>query len=97
MDADFFIDCSGFKRLVPNACGYTPKKFNQDNKNNRAWATKVDYINKEEELPYLCCVECQAMEAGWRWQIGLRDRIGTGYVFSTDYISEEEALEEGCE
>ena len=94
IDADFFIDCSGFKRLVPNACGYTTKKFNQDNKNNRAWATKIDYINKEEELPYLSCVECQTMEAGWRWQIGLRDRIGTGYVFSTDYISEEDALKE---
>ena len=34
------------------------------------------------------------MNAGWRWQIGLRDRIGTGYVFSTNYISEEDALKE---
>ena len=94
VDADFFVDCSGFNRLIPNACGYTPTKLNEDNKNNRAWATRIDYINKEEELPYLSCVECQTMNAGWRWQIGLRDRIGTGYVFSTDYISEEDALQE---
>jgi tryptophan halogenase len=94
VDADFFIDCSGFNRLVPKACGYKPKSWKSENPNDRAWATKIDYINKEEELPYLSCVECQTMEAGWRWQIGLRDRIGTGYVFSTDYISEEDALKE---
>jgi len=93
VDADFFIDCSGFERLVPNACGYKPKQF-KELPNDRAWATRIDYINKEDEVPYLSCVECQTMEAGWRWQIGLRDRIGTGYVFSTDYISEEDALTE---
>ena len=27
IDADFFIDCSGFNRLVPKACGYKPKQF----------------------------------------------------------------------
>lgn len=94
IEGDFFIDCSGFKRLVPNACGHTPKKFNEDITNDRAWATRIDYIDKETELPYLSCVECQAMEAGWRWQIGLRDRIGTGYVFSSKYISDEDALQE---
>ena len=94
IEGDFFIDCSGFKRLVPNACGYTPKKFNEDITNDRAWATRIDYVDKESELPYLSCVECQAMEAGWRWQIGLRDRIGTGYVFSSKYISDEDALQE---
>ena len=94
IEADFFIDCSGFKRLVPNACGYKPKSWKSENPNDRAWATRIDYIDKDSELPYLSCVECQTMDAGWRWQIGLRDRIGTGYVFSTDYISEEDALQE---
>jgi len=93
IDADFFIDCSGFKRLVPNACGYKPIQF-KEIPNDRAWVTRIPYVNKKEELPYLSLVECQTMNAGWRWQIGLRDRIGTGYVFSTDYISEEDALQE---
>ena len=94
LEADFFIDCSGFRRLVPNACEYKPKSWKSENPNNRAWATRINYIDKDSELPYLSCVECQTMDAGWRWQIGLRDRIGTGYVFSTDYISEEDALQE---
>ena len=93
IEADFFIDCSGFERLVPNACGYKPKQF-KEIPNDRAWATRIDYADREEEFPYLSCVECQTMNAGWRWQIGLRDRIGTGYVFSTNYISEEDALKE---
>ena len=93
IDSDFFIDCSGFAKLIPNALNLKYKKF-PNMINNRAWATRIDYIDREQELPYLSGVECQTMEAGWRWQIGLRDRIGTGYVFSNEYISEEDALEE---
>jgi tryptophan halogenase len=94
IEGDFFVDCSGFNRLIPNACGYTPKSWKDENPNNREWATRIDYVDRTDELSYLSCVECQTMDAGWRWQIGLRDRIGTGYVFSTDYISEEDALQE---
>ena len=91
--ADLWIDCSGFHKLIKNTLGVEEKAF-EDMNNNRAWATQINYENRDEEFSYLSLVECQAMDAGWRWQIGLKNRIGTGYVFSTDYISEESALEE---
>jgi len=37
---------------------------------------------------------CTAIDNGWVWNIPLYNRIGSGYVFSTKFISEEDALEE---
>jgi len=60
--------------------------------NNKAWATKIQYTDKEKELePY---TNCTALGNGWVWNIPLWSRIGTGYVYSDKYISKEDALEE---
>ena len=91
--ADLFIDCTGFKSLL---LGETLKEpFNNYNHllpNNKAWATRVPYKDKEKELvPY---TNCTAIENGWVWNIPSWERIGTGYVYSDKYVSDEEALEE---
>ena len=31
---------------------------------------------------------------GWMWKIPVQDRIGAGYVFDSNYVSEEDALQE---
>ena len=91
--ADMFIDCTGFKSLL---LGETLKEhFNDYSKllvNNKAWATRVPYKNKEKELvPY---TNCTAIENGWVWNIPSWERIGTGYVYSDRYVSDEDALKE---
>ena len=91
--ADMFIDCTGFKSLL---LGDTLKEhFNDYSKllpNNKAWATRVPYKDKEKELlPY---TNCTAIENGWVWNIPSWERIGTGYVYSDKYVSDEEALNE---
>jgi len=60
--------------------------------NNKAWATRVPYKDKENQLePY---TNCTAIENGWVWNIPSWERIGTGYVYSDKYVSDDEALNE---
>jgi len=91
--ADMFIDCTGFKSML---LGETLKEHFNDYSNllpnNKAWATRVPYKDKENELvPY---TNCTAIENGWVWNIPNWERIGTGYVYSDKYVSDEEALNE---
>jgi tryptophan halogenase len=60
--------------------------------NNSAWATRIPYKNKEKEL--VGYTNCTAIENGWVWNIPLWSRIGTGYVYSDKFVSDEDALKE---
>jgi hypothetical protein len=60
--------------------------------NNSAWATRMPYKDKENELqPY---TNCTAINNGWVWNIPLWSRIGTGYVYSDKFVDDETALKE---
>ena len=89
--ADLFIDCTGFKSLLLGKSLKEPFcDYSHLLPNNKAWATSVPYKNKEKELkPY---TNCTAIENGWIWTIPLWSQLGTGYVYSDKYISDEEAL-----
>jgi len=91
--ADMFIDCTGFKSLLLGE--HLKEEFLSYSNllpNNKAWATRVPYNNKETELkPY---TNCTAIENGWVWNIPSWERIGTGYVYSDKYVSDEESLNE---
>ena len=39
-----------------------------------------------------CFTTCTAYNNGWIWNIPLWSRIGTGYVYSDKFISDEDAL-----
>jgi hypothetical protein len=91
--ADLFLDCTGFESLLLNKT--LKVKFNNYNKllpNNKAWATRINYTDKKQQLkPY---TNCTALGNGWVWNIPLWSRIGTGYVYSDKYITDQEALTE---
>lgn len=91
--ADLFVDCTGFKSiLLGDALAEKFISYSDMLPNNKAWATRLPYKNKEKELePF---TNCTALGNGWVWNIPLWSRIGTGYVFSDRYTSEEQALEE---
>jgi hypothetical protein len=92
--ADLFIDCTGFKSIL--LAGALKEPFNSSYQemlpNNSAWATRISYTDKEKQL--VSYTDCHAIENGWVWNIPLWSRIGTGYVYSDKYISDEDALEE---
>lgn len=89
--ADLFIDCTGWKSLLlAQSLNVEFESYADFLPNNSAWATRVPYTDKESELqPY---TNCTAIDNGWVWNIPLWSRVGTGYVYSDKYVSDEDAL-----
>jgi flavin-dependent dehydrogenase len=90
---DLFIDCTGFKSLL---LGEAMKEefisYNDIIPNNKAWATHVEYTNKEKQLEGV--TNATGLKNGWVWNIPLWSRIGTGYVYSDKHTTDVKALEE---
>jgi hypothetical protein len=92
-EADFFIDCTGWRSVLLGQSLNEPFiSYSDLLPNNKAWATRVPYKDKEAQLePY---TNCTALGNGWVWNIPCWHRIGTGYVYSDKFISDEDALKE---
>ena len=60
--------------------------------NDTAWACPVEYSDKELEMVNV--TECTALGNGWCWNTPLWHRVGTGYAFSSKFISNEDAKDE---
>ena len=85
--ADLFIDCSGFRGiLLGDALGVGYESWNHWLPCDRAWAVACE--SDAEPIPYTRAI---AHSAGWQWRIPLQHRIGNGHVFSSQYMSEDEA------
>ena len=87
IEGDFFIDCSGFRALLIEGAlktGY--EDWSHWLPCDRAVA--VPCASVAEITPY---TRSTARQAGWQWRIPLQHRIGNGHVFSSQYISEDEA------
>lgn len=91
LDTDFIIDASGFARLVVG------KKLKSK------WRSFKEYLLLDRAIPFHLShhgrvpelvTRATAMKAGWMWQIPLIERIGAGYVYSSEFTTEEEAIAE---
>jgi tryptophan 7-halogenase len=84
---ELFIDCSGFRALLIEQ---TLKTGFEDWSHwlpcDRAWAMPCEL--GPELLPY---TRASARPAGWQWRIGLQHRTGNGHVFSSKFMSDDEA------
>jgi tryptophan halogenase len=91
--SDLWIDCTGFKSLLLEEwMGSFFVPFDSHLANDMAWACRVPYIDREKEMHNV--TDCHALGNGWVWNIPLWNRIGTGYVFSSRFITEQEAQKE---
>jgi hypothetical protein len=90
IDADLFIDCTGFRGLLINkALGEPFISFSDSLLCDRAIAMQVPSNPENEGInPYTTAT---ALSAGWAWNIPLFHRIGTGYVYSGAFIPPENA------
>lgn len=93
IEGDLFIDCTGFKSLLLGEFMGEPFiDYSDKLPNNKAWAVQLPYKNKKEELePF---TNCTALGNGWAWNIPLWSRIGAGYVYSDEHISDADAFQE---
>lgn len=90
LQSDLWIDCTGFKSiLLENWMGSQFMPFKDYLSNDRAWACRLPYIDREREMHNV--TDCHALGNGWVWNIPLWSRIGTGYVFSTRFTTPEDA------
>jgi len=87
--ADFFVDCSGFKGLlIRQSMGEKANSTKDFMFNDSAVAIPTPIKDKDNIMSETIS---RAMKYGWVWHIPLSNRIGNGYVYSSDYISSEEA------
>lgn len=87
LEADFFVDCTGFDSLLMQKALNVEFKSYQDNLINNAAVVMPSEISSQ--LPVE--TTATALSNGWAWKIPLRERFGNGYVYSDKYITAEQA------
>ncbi len=87
IEADFFIDCTGFASILMQKTLKVP--FNSFKQNLFNDSAVVIPTPAEDPLPVQ--TEATALSAGWCWKIPLTARNGNGYVYSSDFITPEQA------
>ncbi len=87
---DLFIDCTGTSSLLLGEHFEIPFESRQACLfNDTALAAQVPYATEDQAIQ--SCTLSTAQTAGWIWDIGLPTRRGTGHVYSSAHISEDEA------
>ena len=92
LTADFYIDCTGFRaELIGKALKSPYTSVAHQLLTDRALAVQVPYDTPD--TPIESYTVSTAHEAGWTWDIGLNNRRGIGYVYSSNHSSEDRAEE----
>lgn len=87
IEGDLFVDCSGFRGVL----------IEQQLK--AGWQSWTDWLPCDRAVAVPCrksddftpYTRSTALEAGWQWRIPLQHRTGNGYVYSSRFISDDEA------
>lgn len=84
---DLFLDCTGMRGLLIEQTLQT----GFDNWEHWLPCDRAIAVQTQATGPALPYTKSIAHHAGWRWQIPLQHRVGNGLVFSSRYMSEDEA------
>ena len=89
---EFVVDCTGFKSLIWSRMGAEPFVSAGDRLlNDRAMPLQIPHRDPTKIEP---CTRANALSAGWVWRVPLYSRVGTGYVYSSAFRTDDEARAE---
>ncbi|MDP9088771.1 MAG: tryptophan 7-halogenase [Pseudomonadota bacterium] len=87
LQADLFIDCSGFRGLLIEEALHT----GYEDWTHWLPCDSALAVPSEKVGPPTPFTRSTARAGGWQWRIPLQHRTGNGYVYSSAHISDEEA------
>lgn len=89
---EFVIDATGFASIIINkALGEPFEPYDKYLLNDRAAVVQLPHADPTRIEP---TSRATGMNAGWSFRVPLYNRVGTGYVFSSKFLSDEEAVDE---
>ena len=90
VEADLYIDCSGFRGLLIEGALHT----GYEHWNHWLPCDRAAAVPCERTGALSSYTRVTAKAAGWQWRIPLQHRIGNGYVYGSNFISDDQAQAE---
>jgi len=87
VEGDLFVDCTGFFGLLIEKALET----GYDDWSEWLPADRAVAVPCESAGPILPYTRATAHEAGWSWRIPLQHRTGNGHVYSSQFLSDDDA------
>lgn len=87
--SNFYVDSTGFRRILISKLGAKWNSYSQYLKMNSAIVFPL-----EDTSEYNMWTVAQAMDYGWMFSIPVWGRSGNGYIFDSNYITPDQAKDE---
>jgi tryptophan halogenase len=92
ISADYYISCIGQTAFNQKVFKEEYHSYSDTLLTDKALFYPLKYTDKKKQFhPYTVA---RTMKHGWRWITPTWSRIGTGYVFSSNHVSVDEAVDE---
>lgn len=89
---DLVVDCTGFRStILQQTLGEPFEPYTNHLLNDRAAVMQIPH---KDPRVISTTTRATGLSAGWNFHIPLTTRVGTGYVFSSRFISDDQAVDE---